>query len=542
MEVIWGYISLWIIYKKFYTITHTFLRTPNWRVLGRNMATRNELENAELVNFNLWCEDKEFDSYIDSLSILLSKKSSNLSHLKITTIRKHLKVIILNLWCVWLKDREKYLIFSRYKNTYSKKILPQRYNQIGISYKFVEVVDALIENRFIKFISGIYFPNYKKKSRMRATPKLTNQIIRKLKISKSVIQVARNTECIILRDKDESNENKIEVDYKDTKHIKEMRNNLIEYNNLIRRTHIDIPTFPVGGVKKSNNDSIKIDFESDVSKFSRRIFSNNSWKDGGRFYGGWWLQVPSAWRKDIRINNQPTTEIDYSCLHISFLYAKNKINYFRQVNKDAYDLSGYGYEMDEGMREFLKIILLTSINCKKGKNKDISIAKKSIQYHVNKNKNEYDWVKKRNIDIEQLIIDFTDYHKPIRKYFFSGVGLSLQYIDALIAEKVLNHFTKLEIPVLCIHDSFIIQTKYSIGDGDKSLHWIMGSIFQEVLKSKIKNYSYPKMKYDDGMLTMKEIENLMFKQFTKEYWNRVDTHKKRKYVINWYNQDTVHYS
>ena len=209
------------------------------------------------------------------------------------------------------------------------------FNGFKLEVEKIENIYFVVSNKvkFIKYISGIYFPTYKKKSRMRATPKLINPIIKKLKIPKSVIQVARNTECIILRDKDEDNENKIEVDYKDTNKTKEMRNNLIEYNNLIRRTHIDISTFPIGGVKKSNNDSIKIDFESDVGKFTRRIFSNNSWKDGGRFYGAWWLHIPSAWRKDIRINNKPTTEIDYSCLHISFLYAKNKINYFKEDNK-----------------------------------------------------------------------------------------------------------------------------------------------------------------------------------------------------------------
>ena len=73
---------------------------------------------------------------------------------------------------------------------------------------------------------------------------------------------------------------------------------------------------------------------------------------------------------------------------------------------------------------------------------------------------------------------------------------------------------------------------------------MMGSFFQEVLKSEIKNYAYPKMKFDDGMLTMKGIDNLILKrgEFTKDYWNRVDAHKKRKYIINWYNQDKTKYS
>jgi hypothetical protein len=162
---------------------------------------------------------------------------------------------------------------------------------------------------------------------------------------------------------------------------------------------------------------------------------------------------------------------------------------------------------------------------------------------MNKNKTEYAWVKERGIDIKQLIMDFAEYHKPIKKYFYSGAGLSLQYIDALIAEMVLNHFTNLKIPVLCVHDSFIIQSKYRYGDGDKSLQWMMGCIFQKVLKNEIKNYALSKMKFDE-MLNMDEINKLVSKnkEIPKEYWDRVDAHKKREFVINWYNQDEVNYS
>ena len=355
--------------------------------------------------------------------------------------------------------------------------------------------------------------------------------------------MARNAPCIILRDKDIDDDKKVNVEYRDTKRTNEMRDGLIEYNNLIRRTHVDIPTFPTSGIKKSNGDVIKINFESDVSKFTHRVFSNNSWKDGGRFYGSWWLQLPSEWRKHIRINNKPTTEIDFSCLHIIFLYAKVKINYWKDIGRDAYDLTSLGYEMDDKLRDFLKIVLLTSINCEKGKNKDIEKARASVQHHMNKNKTEYVWVKERGIDIKQLIMDFAEYHKPIKKYFYSGAGLSLQYIDALIAEMVLKHFTTFKIPVLCVHDSFVIQSKYGYGDGDKSLQWMMGSIFQKVLKSEIKNFALSKLKFDE-MLNMDEINKLVSKnkEIPQEYWNRVDAHKKREFVINWYNQDEVRYS
>ena len=45
------------------------------------------------------------------------------------------------------------------------------------------------------------------------------------------------------------------------------------------------------------------------------------------------------------------------------------IDYWNKIGKDPYDLSGYGYDMDDRTRDLLKLILLVSINAKKGKKK-----------------------------------------------------------------------------------------------------------------------------------------------------------------------------
>jgi hypothetical protein len=47
-------------------------------------------------------------------------------------------------------------------------------------------------------------------------------------------------------------------------------------------------------------------------------------------------------------------------------------------------------------------------------------------------------------------------HEPIRHMFFCGMGNNLQYRDSMIAEQVMLHFAKNDIPVLPVHDSFII--------------------------------------------------------------------------------------
>jgi len=392
-------------------------------------------------------------------------------------------------------------------------------------------MNALKECEFITLKIGQYRAQLKRRTRIRATPKLINEIVKKFKIKPTAIQLARSTPCIVLRDED-----KQDTGYKDTKRIKEMRNDLIEYNNLIRRTHIDIPTFPTAGVKLSSGLSFKIDFENDTDKFTKRIFSNKSWTDGGRFYGGWWQQVPNrkvGWRSNIRINNKPTTEIDYSGIHIVFLYAKKKIDYWNEIGKDPYDLSAYGYAMDKKLRSLLKVILLISVNAL-----NLTKAKQAVVKHIYlKNAEEFKWVKKEKLDIGNLIDDFADYHKPIRQYFYSAKGISLQHIDGLVAEKVINHFTTLNIPVLCIHDSFIIQNEFADGDGDESLEFMMWCFFAQVVKSKMKTYAYGQLKSDPPLPARDIVKNQA--KITKAYWSRVDRHMEREYVINWYSTDKL---
>ena len=65
-----------------------------------------------------------------------------------------------------------------------------------------------------------------------------------------------------------------------------------------------------------------------------RIFSNGSFKEGGRFYRGWWQNVPSEYRNYITIDMKRTVEYDFSQLNPHMLYyAYNK----ELGEEDAYD-------------------------------------------------------------------------------------------------------------------------------------------------------------------------------------------------------------
>ena len=129
---------------------------------------------------------------------------------------------------------------------------------------------------------------------------------------------------------------------------------LCAYNNLLRKSFIDIPDFPKDGLKTRNpNRNITVNFEDENHKFVRRIFNNGTLKFGGKYHGGWWQRLSPEWRQQIRIDGKPVVEYDYSGMHIVLLYALRGIDYWKDINKDPFDLSEYRYVNDEQMRNLL---------------------------------------------------------------------------------------------------------------------------------------------------------------------------------------------
>lgn len=55
---------------------------------------------------------------------------------------------------------------------------------------------------------------------------------------------------------------------------------------------------------------------------------------------------------------------------------------------------------------------------------------------------------------------FEQAHKSISNYFYNGQGNKIMNKDAKIALEICSWFVEKEIPIIPIHDSFIVQTKY----------------------------------------------------------------------------------
>ena len=127
-------------------------------------------------------------------------------------------------------------------------------------------------------------------------------------------------ECVLLRNTIDGQ--KRLIDYDDTPKTTEYRNNLIKINSEYALHWVDLRIKDVEVSKlaarlEKDETTLPIDLSK---RFLYRIFTQGSFKKGGRFYRGWWQNVPKEYRPYITIDEGFTSEYDSSLLNLSNLY------------------------------------------------------------------------------------------------------------------------------------------------------------------------------------------------------------------------------
>ena len=169
-----------------------------------------------------------------------------------------------------------------------------------------------------------------------------------------------------------------------------------------------------------------------------RVF-NGSWNRGGRFYGLWVQNVPSAHRNAILIDGQATIEPDYSQLHPTLLYAIIGAT----PDGDAYTLDGW-------QRPLVKIAFNVIINAASYPRALGAVAEKMKGV-----------TGCRDIPrAAKLIGDLKLKHHRIERFFHTGIGLYLQRIDSDMAAAVMRDLMGKNIITLPVHDSFRVQKQH----------------------------------------------------------------------------------
>jgi len=291
-----------------------------------------------------------------------------------------------------------------------------------------------------------------------------------------------DAETIILRNMVEGH--KKAVAYDDTPKTDEYRENLKTIHKCFLKhwADLEIKDNEVAALAERINrheDKLPIDFSS---RTLVRIFSNGSFKEGGRFYRGWWQNVPSEYRKYITLDMKKTCEYDFSQLNPHMLYfAYNK----ELGSEDAYDRVFDGEHRD---------LVKAAFNAMLQANTPLT----SCPNDINPSLADISWKELR----ERVIAA----HKPIEHLFFSGEGNKLQFEDSCIAESVMLQFAAIDAPALPVHDSFIMHHGYG-GELEEAMrrafHERRGSdipVKQEVITWSVSDNSPPKSVSVDEIL------------------------------------------
>jgi hypothetical protein len=88
------------------------------------------------------------------------------------------------------------------------------------------------------------------------------------------------------------------------------------------------------------------------------------------------------------------------------------------------------------------------------------------------------WSSLKDDELYHVLDAITVRHWDIKDLICNDAGIGLMYFDSMITEGILVHFTTRGIPVLPVHDSYIIQAEYKDDLQEvmmEKFHNIMGS-------------------------------------------------------------------
>ena len=388
--------------------------------------TREQLEHSKPLDLNLILSIDEggINKVVDEVYSQLSLEPHN----KNKAIN-NLKCIILNL--VNHYEEDKFLFTAIHLN--EKKYIANRYNKNKITKAICKLPEILDKAGYIYFHKGIRYPHLSRISRILPLPKLL-QLVKSKGVNPDLITHRPDTETVInqkkIKVRGSKNKIKEDIPYQDNNETRSFRKLMVDYNNLLNETHIDVLNIPKSGIRFGNSKyPVKI---NQNKKFMRRIFNSKDFSEGGRIYGGFWQQLNSEWRSRIMIDSFPTTEVDYSGLGIQTIYDKYEIP--KNIEIDAYDLEPVGYDYGKysykELRPLLKYALMIMLNS----------SNYGVSLYAIRDKIRKDDELPRDINLVELIEAFTKRHEPISQYFYKSMG-GIQYrIDSEICAKIISYF------------------------------------------------------------------------------------------------------
>ena len=348
-------------------------------------------------------------------------------------LRATAETLMTNLFVGWAKG--KWLAYSRNKNTFHNA----RNKRLGISgYHMVHIADFLTRHGYIEHVNGVKNreTGWGRQSRMKATPRL----VALFGFQEGDLPIlTKAADPIVLRDKE-----KHPRDFPLSPQAKALIKDVEAVNLHLDRALVTLELTPeqrtalARRMKGSGWEHFTL-----IGTRLYRVF-NGDFVHGGRWYGHWLQSIPKEYRRYARIDGEPVCELDYSGLHIRMLY---DLEEQPLCEGDVYAIPGYTAPKK---RKAVKVLLQASINAP---TEDAGLRGAQCSARATGTSLSLKTVR-------ELHGALSEKHAPIRKYFMSGAGRWLQYLDSLLALGIMKGLRSQGIVAIPIHDSFIVQDKH----------------------------------------------------------------------------------
>ena len=226
------------------------------------------------------------------------------------------------------------------------------------------------------------------------------------------------------------------IDYEDTADTNRYRVQIKEINRWLEQADIDL---------------IQFEGEPNVDTTVRqlcRIFNNGSFTNGGRLWGGFWMNLSKPKRHDdLLINRENIVELDYGQMALRLLYGKVGAPI---PDGDLYRIPGL-----EAFRDGVKKVINSALYTDKLQSRMPQGTRQHFGDHISYN---------------QVLSAIRQHHAPIADHLFSGIGMELQFLESEVTVFVLQSLNAKGITALPLHDGVFIP-RSAKGEAIKTMEW-----------------------------------------------------------------------
>ncbi len=417
-----------------------------------------------------------FDKPSAALDKVTAKLAAELSGMPQNRVfKKNLRCLAYNLNRLRVRHPGMVLVCpaqSPYWNNLGRALNPHR-----VSEMVADIGKKLASLGYATFKPGYHFEGEQSEySRIWPTAKLTS-LFDECALGYQPLQISRNDDFVFIGLKDEKRKKLPKYPASGAK-AKRMNAMLMDYNRFMQGVSIHLPAAYNGGKDVWGADCIY------------RVFNGKGLDKGGRFFGGFWMQINGKARAHILINGRKTVELDYKAQHPHMVYALVTGKHYDEVHTDKspyliHDQNGHAYDMAAS-----KMLLLTALNAKDEKATALAIRNdlrlKAATHRkmgrldkLNETNKLRDFFRKDRGNFERLLQDCFKKHEQIKDKLCSGIGIELQFLDSQLTEYILKTLVEEGVACLSVHDSFIVEEQY-----EERLREVMVQAYKEIKLDK----------------------------------------------------------